>query len=395
MMGGTPACPQRLPACVITPRGGTLAAMPSMAVGSGRGHDMRHPPKTDNMRKLLSTMVAAMMATTMTTAENKDGGINYFLPKTVVQVALKIEKTTFTPGNLAAYSDLYFKTKAAMEPSVSYRIVGIDFYTTAVADSAKQFSGIIDKKHSILSLDCDRNGVLLAINAKAPQPKQPPVFRTAPQQKPLNPQDFMSQDILNSGNLPTMARLVAQEIYDIRDSRSQLSRGEADFMPKDGAQLKLMLDQLNTQERALSQVFTGTTVRDTTQQVVAVVPTKGVAKQLAFRFSRHFGLTANDDLAGEPYYAVVEDENVIAEMPATKDDKKQKDDMVLGVNMPGKIKLQIVHDGKALAQFGTQAAQFGRVETISGALFGKKMTSHIVLDAVTGNIISLTTEPLE
>ena len=68
-----------------------------MAVGSGRGHDMRHPPKTDNMRKLLSTMVAAMMATTMTTAENKDGGINYFLPKTVVQVALKIEKTTFTP----------------------------------------------------------------------------------------------------------------------------------------------------------------------------------------------------------------------------------------------------------------------------------------------------------
>lgn len=54
-----------------------------------------------------------------------------------------------------------------------------------------------------------------------------------------------------------------------------------------------------------------------------------------------------------------------------------------------------MHDGKALAQFGTQAAQFGRVETISGALFGKKMTSHIVLDAVTGNIISLTTEPLE
>lgn len=347
------------------------------------------------MRKLFTTLAAALLAATVATADNKGEGLSYYLPKTEVGVALKIEKTTFTPGKLAAYSELYFKTAAATAPSVSYRIVGIDFFTGAVPDSAKQFTIAIDKKHSIINVDCDKNGVLRAINAKAPQTPRRATFKAARKPAPLNPNDFMSQDILNSGNLPTMARLVAQEIYDIRDSRNLLSRGEADFMPKDGAQLKLMLDQLRTQEEALSQVFVGTTVRDTVEQTVTFVPEKDARQQLAFRFSRHFGLTDNDDLAGEPYYAVTDDEKILAEMPATKDDKKQKDDMTLGVNLPGKIKVRIVHDGKAVADFSTFAAQYGRVETISGALFGKKMTSHIVLDPVTGCIVSLTTEPLE
>ena len=46
-------------------------------------------------------------------------------------------------------------------------------------------------------------------------------------------------------------------------------------MPKDGEQLKIMLAQLNTQERALTQAFEGTTVKDTTEQVVTIIPEKG------------------------------------------------------------------------------------------------------------------------
>ena len=239
------------------------------------------------------------------------------------------------------------------------------------------------------------NGVIMAINAKGQPVKERTPFKAAPQPAPLHAEDYMSQDILSSGNMPTMARMVAQEIYDIRDSRNQLSRGEADFMPKDGEQLKIMLAQLNTQERALTQAFEGTTVKDTTEQVVTIIPEKGQDKMLAFRFSRHFGLTDNDDLSGAPYYAVVEDEHIIDELETTNDEKKKKDDLVIGVNLPGKIKVNIVNDGRTVAQYSTYAAQYGRVELLSGALFGKKITSHIVLNPVTGNVISLKTEPLE
>lgn len=347
------------------------------------------------MKRLLSAILLAAASVAAATAQNAPGGVTYFLPKTAVEIALRIEKTTYTPGRLAEYSEIYFKKAADTKPRVSYRIVGVDFRPTAVPDSAKMFSVMIDKKHSIVSLDCDRNGVLMAINDKARPTAQPTAFKPAPKPAALNPEDYMSQDILSSGNLPTMARLVAQEIYDIRDSRNQLSRGEADFMPKDGEQLKLMLAQLNTQEQALTQVFQGTTERDTTEQVVTIIPTKGEKKMLAFRFSRHFGLTANDDLAGAPYYAVVDDEHIIDELPATGDSKKQKDDLQIGVSLPGKIKLSLTADGRTIAQYSTYAAQFGRVEMLSGALWGKKITSHIVLNPVTGNVVSLKSEPLE
>ena len=41
------------------------------------------------------------------------------------------------------------------------------------------------------------------------------------------------------------------------------------------------------------------------------------------------------------------------------------------------------------------AAQFGQVEMLNGSLFGKKLTSKIVLDSATGAVTELTTEPLD
>lgn len=54
-----------------------------------------------------------------------------------------------------------------------------------------------------------------------------------------------------------MAELVAKEIYNIRESKNALVRGQADNMPKDGAQLKLMLDHLDEQEQAMTEMFSG------------------------------------------------------------------------------------------------------------------------------------------
>lgn len=347
------------------------------------------------MRKTLSTLMMAAAAGTAC-AQKDNGNFTYFLPKTEVSISLLIEKTTYTPGRLADYCDLYFKTKAQKEPEVSYRIVGMTFATDGVPDESKQYSLVVDKKHSILSIDCDRNGVLKAINTKGNEEQRQQRFTPAPRPALPSPNDYMSQDILSSTNLPKMAQMVAQEIYDIRDSRNQLSRGEAEFMPKDGEQLKIMLAQLQTQENALMQVFEGTTVTDTTEAVVSFVPDKENARLTVFRFSRHFGLTSADDLSGAPFYAVTEDMQTPAEAPVIDEKlKKQKDDMIIGVNIPGKIKIRITDGTNTLGSFSTYAAQFGTVDTLSGSLFGKKFTSQIVLDKATGGITNLHTEPLD
>ena len=346
------------------------------------------------MRKILSALLVASTVVLSVNAQ-KQGNFSYFLPKTAVRMSLLIEKKTFTPGQLAGYSDMYFKTSAPTEPSVTYRIVGTSFSSVGLPDDKKKYELFIDKKHSIVSVECDRNGVLKAINDKAADSPVPTPFKPSPKVAQPDPHDYMSQDILSSGNLPKMARMVAQEIYDIRDSRNQLSRGEADFMPKDGEQLKIMLDNLNTQESALLKMFEGSTVTDTTETVLTFVPEKGISKQVLFRFSRHFGLVGSDDLSGDPYYLLTEDLNVMPELPALPEEAKKKDDMVIGVCLPGKIRLTVSDGQKPTAHYETYAAQFGRTELLSGSLFGKKMTSHIIVDPVAGTVLKLRTEPLE
>ena len=330
------------------------------------------------------------------TMRAQDEGVAYCLPKTAAKFTLKIEKTTYTPGDFAEYAQRFLRVKASTEKDVAYRIIGCTMDVYAEPDTARRFVLKVGDKRGIGNVALDDKGILLAVNDQPmPLTAQAKAFVAAPKSPKTNPRDYLSQEILAAGSNQKMAELTAQDIYDIRDSRNQLSRGEADFMPKDGEQLKLMLAQLNTQEQALTQVFQGTTVKDTTEQVVTIIPTKGEKKMLAFRFSRHFGLTANDDLAGAPYYAVVDDEHIIDELPATGDGKKQKDDLQIGVSLPGKIKLSLTADGRTIAQYSTYAAQFGRVEMLSGALWGKKITSHIVLNPVTGNVVSLKSEPLE
>lgn len=348
------------------------------------------------MKKTLSAIMFTALAATQMIAQTVEGNFSYYLPRTEIRLALLVEKTSYSPGDLADYSDLLFKTKADNKPSVSYRIVGASITTAGVPDQEKKYSLIIDKKHSIFSIDCDKNGVLKAINTKGNTDEITTSFKPNSKSTRLNPADYMSQDILSSGNLPKMARLVSQEIYDIRDSRTQLARGEAEFMPKDGEQLKIMLSQLDTQEKALLQVFEGVTEVDTTETIITFIPDKKESKKAIFRFSKHFGLTSVDDLSGDPYYAMITDEGIMAEPPAVDEEtKKRKDDLEIGINLPGKIKIDITNGKQSLLKTDVYAAQYGRVDTLNGTLFGKKQTSRLVMNTTTGAVISLNTEPLE
>jgi len=324
-------------------------------------------------------------------------GTTYFLPKTAVRFALLVEKTTFEPGEYARYAERYMKLPVREEAETSYRIVGCTMSLFALPDTAKEFKAIIDSKHTIITLERDENGILKAINHKGIEMDKPAEFMAAPRQKTADPHSFMTEEMLSAASSAKTAELIAREIYDIRDSRNMLSRGEADFMPKDGEQLRLMLHQLQTQEQALLQVFAGTTTTDTTEHVLTYIPTREVKDEVFFRFSKRLGLLDSDDLGGEPYYINVRDLKVIPtlryefEEPA----KRTKEDIGINVCLPGKIQLTLKGGNQTLAAYELMAAQFGRVENLSANLFGKKFTTRLVLNPVTGNVEKIQTEPLQ
>ncbi len=349
------------------------------------------------MKKILTAVIAALSMAANAAAADNGGSLGYFLPKTAIRMSVLVEKTHTTKGQLAEYSELYFKKPGAVAEQTAYRIVGVRFASVGVADTARHFEVAIDKKHSVFSVDCNSNGVLRAINTKAPRKAETLPFKPSPAVTPPNPRDFMSQDILAAANLPKMAQLVAQEIYDIRDSRNQLSRGEADFMPKDGEQLRLMYANLDRQEAALMQLFNGTVTTDTTETIITIVPQRGEERTVAFRFSKRFGLSAADDFSGEPVYLNVKDDGILTDMPDGADiAKKEKDTFQLGVCLPGRIRLALTdHSGNIMAQYETDAAQYGKVVMLNGGLFGRKFTSQLLMDDTTGSVKELKVEPLE
>ena len=88
------------------------------------------------------------------------------------------------------------------------RILKIQMTSVGVADTAKRFTPKIDAKHSINSMKVDENsGILLAVNAEAKRMEKPAPFIAAPKPLPLNPRDYMSQEILAAGSSAKMAEL--------------------------------------------------------------------------------------------------------------------------------------------------------------------------------------------
>lgn len=329
-----------------------------------------------------------------TQAQQPVTGTTYYLPKTALRFSFLIEKTTYTPGQFAAYSGKYLKkTDVSLEPSTTYRIAAIRMTPTAMPDSAKQYTLMLDKKISITEVDRDPTGILLAINTKGKGIEEPAAFKPATQKPILNPRNYMNEDILTAGSTAKMAELCAQDIYEIRDSRAQLSRGQADFMPKDGAQLKIMMDNLDTQEAALLQTFEGITQKDTTETILTFIPAKSVEKQLFFRFSKWTGITDLDDLGGAPYYISISDEQNIPEnAPVAGEEKKSKEDFGLYVNIPDKIKVTLYKHEQPLKTYELWAGQFGKTENLSSELFGKKTTTRLLLNPLTGSIEKIESE---
>jgi len=350
------------------------------------------------MKPYITTALAGLLCTLSAFAQDDMQpvqGTTYFLPRTALRFSILVEKKVYTPGEYAIYAEKYLrKTDVPTEPETAYRILNVGISAFGVPDSSKQYVAKTDQKHSISTLERDENGVLLAVNTTAaPKRKEPEAFTPAPKKKLPDPHDFMNEEILSAGSATKMAELCAREIYDIRENKSLLNKGQADFMPKDGEQLRIMLDNLDTQEAALLQLFDGITETDTIEKIITFIPSKEAGKQVLFRFSSKLGLTDADDLAGKPYYIEVEDLHVKPVIKTTIEDvKKDKEDSGICVNLPGKVRATLYRGTGVWAAYELYAAQYGTVEALNGNMFSKKFTTKLVLNPVTGNVESISTE---
>ena len=65
----------------------------------------------------------------------------------------------------------------------------------------------------------------------------------------INSASVLSEELLMAGSTAKQAEVAAKQIYRIRESRLNILTGEADNLPPDGDAMKLVIEQLEQQEK--------------------------------------------------------------------------------------------------------------------------------------------------
>ncbi len=351
------------------------------------------------MRKI--TLIAGLFLTTATFAQTevitgvmqgKDYGVTYQLPKTQIEIVVKVNKVTYTPGEFSKYADRYLRlSDVSTEPQEHWELTSARASSIGVPDSEATYFVKLKDKTVAPFMELTPDGIIKSINmASIPVTSAAPVTPAATQpRKQVDPRDFLTEEILMASSSAKMAELIAKEIYSIRESKNALLRGQADNMPKDGAQLKLMLDNLNIQETAMTEMFSGVTSKEEKVYTIRITPTKDVDGQVVFRFSKKLGIVGNNDLAGEPIYLTIKDLKTV-NIP-TVDDKKKKVEGI-GYNVPGRASVVLKAGNKNLFEGELPITQFGIREFLAPELFNKNSTIKVSFNPATGGLIKVERE---
>ena len=355
------------------------------------------------MKKILFTAGLLALATNATAqthvTEYKPGvtesGITYFLPQTRLHITITAERVTHTPGEFCQYAERFLRMKnVEKQQRDEWRLLSVEVTPYGVADKSKAYTIALNPKTSAPLVGLANDGRLLSINTEMPKISALTAPSVSKVEAPtLNSEEFKTEEIISAGSTLKMAELTANEIYDIRENRTLLSKGQADFMPKDGEQLKLMLNTLATQEEALLQLFKGTSSKEIHVFTLELAPEQEMSNHVLFRFSKHLGLLDADNLAGEPVYLNLKDQKSLpAEVVVEGKKGKQKEVLDVRYTLPGMATLEIFCAERKLASPRLPLAQFGRVEHLGGDLFNKKYTTKIIFSPETGGIRKIDAE---
>lgn len=341
---------------------------------------------------LCSISAVAQTEVTVGVTRGKDYGVTYILPKTDIEITVTATEKKYTPGEFSKYALRYLRLEnISSEADSHWTLDKIQTAVVGVPDKENVYFVKLKDKTVAPLMELTKDGVICSINMPLgvcqPQETSNPQS-TSPSQNHINPRDFLTEEILMANSTAKMAELVAKEIYSIRESKNALLRGEADTMPQDGEQLKLMLDNLNMQERALTEMFAGKTINEEKIFTIRVVP-REMKDEVAFRFSKRLGIVANHDLSGEPIYITLTDLKSINIPPA--DPKKQILDGV-AYNVPGRAHVTLSYNNKRLYDAEVPVTQFGVVEYLASVLFNKNSTIKVLFNPETGGLIKVDRE---
>ncbi len=303
-------------------------------------------------------------------------GITYSLPKTSLIVEAEVTKVTCKAGPYYQYAEKYLGVKEVIaEDAVYYELGKVRLINRGLPDPDNTY--IVEFKPGTVApyAYLTEEGLLCAINTEyapeasqtnAAQKKQPAAKAVA------SGTSVLSEELLMAGSTSRQAEVAAKQIYRIRESRLDILTGEADNLPPDGDAMKLVIQQLEAQEQALTNLFTGTTEKETDTYEVNIIPADELEKEVIFRFSKPLGIVDADDLGGAPVYMDLKAIERAPELDPKEAEKKEKSMKGIIYNVPGKARIEITMGKRSLYKGEAQITQFGTQEGLAPVMFEDK-----------------------
>ena len=339
----------------------------------------RHEKEMKNIILLVSLLlsVSAMAQTKVVKAnavKANDYGVTYSLPKTQLVVDAEVTKVTCKAGPYYRYAEKYLGVKKFItEDKVYYELGKVKLLNRGIPDKDNTY--IVSFKAGTVApyAYLTEEGLLCSISAEyTPETEAEDENTNKRKRAVATDASVFTEELLMAGSTAKQAEVAAKQIYRIRESRMNILTGDADNLPPDGQDMQLVIEELDAQEEALTNLFTGVITSETEQYEETILQTDDLEKEVIFRFSEHLGIVDADDLGGEPVYMNLTATERAPQLDPKEAEKKEKSLKGIVYNVPGKARIELFTARKSLYKGEAQITQFGTREALAPVMFEDK-----------------------
>lgn len=359
------------------------------------------------MKKLFIALVGVMMVCGVQAsiiAENEPALI-YYTPKTVLSLDFTYTVEKQEVGPFAQFAaDLLGATDFVKENQTVFTLEDVRIGTRTEADYTRPHKIVPEKGLDIQLLRLNEKNLLVGYNVaekvEKPAPKQHQSSTKEGVKSRITRIEVAPypEEVLKAATPEAQAFEVAKQIFHIRETRMYLLSGEVEHAPADGKAMQLVLEELDKQERELTELFVGKrSVTTEHKRIKWDHITKHTFQESAIQkdflyFSEENGFTNKENVDADSITIFVGRQKVEYKVVETdKKAAKKKGEALsqISYNLPGSAVVRIIYKGHLLGERKVDVPQLGIDVPLPQSLFTGKELPKIVFSEKTGNIVSI------
>lgn len=325
--------------------------------------------------------------------EENEAALVYYSPKTLLTLDFTYTVERFERGQYAEYAEsMIGAADAVMETGSVCTLQEVHIGTATMTDYQRPHKVNTDAGFPML-LNINEKGLLTGYNVRSFGPKPAAKAEKEHEKEPKHkaPRVLVPpypEEVLKAANPEAQAHEVAKQIFHLRETRMYLLNGEVENAPADGEAMRLVLEELDKQERELTRLFVGKRFKRVEHKRVRIAPDN--AGERLF-FSEENGFTESDNIDADTIEIRMncEQQAVQPVLIEPKGKKKAAEMTQIVYNIPGYCTVNVLYKGQKLADRAVPVAQLGVDVALPKSMFTGKELPKIVFSDKTGNIESI------